>query len=755
MTDVTMDVSGPGAERAALYAKEASGAARDAEMSAAAAYTAGQAATAAALTGANIYPTIAAGLVGTANGGTFWAFNTAGKPSLYQRNGAVATQKATLAGSDGFRLSAYGAVADVRTVTQVTMAARSAVLTTATDSFSADDVGKGIRVAGAGAASAKLTTTIASFQSARQVTLAVPATTATTDASAAAIGTDCAPALQAALGAVRSAGGGTVVIDGYYLLGSPVLQNFDGTSSDVRLTSDGSDAGLLIAGGSSDDMISITGVPKLRIDGVNFAGTPGELDDMHRVLNLLQCEVRIRDCGFYGLSNMTVAGAAVIYVDTCDLGMADNVFGGCAMASGLYSCVVNNETWAGFSSYRDRFLDYGNFRGIYHSKTVINFCYAWIRGGNQFVQNSNAVGQSVFRIVDSRFDEGHYRAILIETSVDSGSRVSRVHLDGVQINNTFLAGGSAIRIVRADHVRIDRAAIGWANQPRDGITLDQCGEVVIDGVVVTTGAPGTDTGSPDGLVAEQVDSLTIINSPTIRRLSLAAVGRISRIENGAGGVVPFAKLGPIDDGDFAAPPPVGTVAIDTLNRRTYTRMIDGWLAGPVMTAGDARLVLRNVTPATGKIGSSNVYTKTAGGENWKNCVANLAATVTGGFRMLMTFPTEQEGVRMRAGAQLNSQGLDYVTGANDIQLGVLLEGGYQIYLIAQDSFLAGPFAYTPGQLVDLRYNAGAGTVTLLINGKQVNTQAAPASITPTTVHRFSSTLQQVGTNFELLGYAAA
>ncbi len=742
MTDITIDVSGPGAERAALHANRSTVSAAAAATSERLAAGHLNATAAAALTAPGVYATTAQGLAATAEGGTFWS-SQPGKPTLYRRSGNAATAMTVLSGDDGVLLSTLGAVADAKTAIQVTMTAGSAVLVTAADNFEEGDVGKTIKVAGAGTGGAKLVTTIASVQSPTQVTLAAPATTATSGKGAA-IGTDCGPALQAALNAVDAAGGGAVVIDGYYLLGSPVAADF--RANDVRLAGFG-EGGLLIAGASNADMISISGVAKLRIEGVNFVGTPGEPDDARRVLNLRQCELRIRDCGFFGLSNMTQPEAAVIYADTCDLGMSDNVFGGCAMASSLNGCVVDNVNWAGFSSERDRFLDYGTFREIYHSKTVISFCYAWIRGGAQFVQNSNAVGQSVFRITDSRFDEGHFRAILVETPVDSGKRVSRVHLDGVQINNTFLEGGSAIRIVRADHVRIDRAAIGWANQPRDGIALDQCGGVVIDSAVITTGAPGADTGSPDGLLAEQVDSLTLINSPSIRRLSLAAVGRISRIDNGMGGVVPLTKFGPVDDADFTAPPPVGTLGFDKLANRIYAKTQSGWLATPALVPGDTRPVLRNLTPATATVRPTNVVTKAGGGEEW-NASANVAATVRGSFRMVVTLA----GVRARAGVLPASKSIDAPIGPNDLLLGVLREGS-QLWLVAGAGYLIA-FPYQSDQLVELRYNAGAGRVTLLINGTQVDDRAAPASLSATLDHRFGAVLNTVGSAVELLSYTA-
>jgi len=72
-----------------------------------------------------------------------------------------------------------------RTCTDVTATASSAAITSATNHcvFSAGDVGQAITVAGAGAAGATLTTTIASVQSLTQATLTTPASTTVTNAT--------------------------------------------------------------------------------------------------------------------------------------------------------------------------------------------------------------------------------------------------------------------------------------------------------------------------------------------------------------------------------------------------------------------------------------------------------------------------------------------------------------------------------------------------------------------------------------------
>jgi hypothetical protein len=72
------------------------------------------------------------------------------------------------------------AVAAVVRVLNAVMTSGSAVLTDSTGSFTAGMVGKAVTVQGAGAAGAPLTTTVASYQSATQITLSATAGTSVT-----------------------------------------------------------------------------------------------------------------------------------------------------------------------------------------------------------------------------------------------------------------------------------------------------------------------------------------------------------------------------------------------------------------------------------------------------------------------------------------------------------------------------------------------------------------------------------------------
>lgn len=98
-----------------------------------------------------------------------------------------------------------GCKGDGQVVGDGVMNGSTGVLTSASGKFAAGDVGKSILVVGAGAASANLYTTIASFQSATQVTLAANSQTSV-GAAAVTWGTDDTTALQAFLNTIPAGG---------------------------------------------------------------------------------------------------------------------------------------------------------------------------------------------------------------------------------------------------------------------------------------------------------------------------------------------------------------------------------------------------------------------------------------------------------------------------------------------------------------------------------------------------------------------
>jgi hypothetical protein len=162
--------------------------------------------------------------------------------------------------------------------------------------------------------------------------------------------------------------------------------------------------------------------------------------------------------------------------------------------------------------------------------------------------------------------------------------------------------------------------------------------------------------------------------------------------------------------------------------------------------------LNNVTPASGALTGTDRFAKISGPAAWKTAAANLFETRTGGFRMRIAFLAGATTNYVRAGAQVASVGPAFVTGQNDVILGLLQNRGNQIYIINDGALFAGPFPYVAGQECELTYNQREGTVTLTINGSRVHQGPAPANVNADLEHRFAATLFDVGAGFRLVAY---
>lgn len=148
--------------------------------------------------------------------------NTPGEMAGYARHlarvnaGESALEYVPL-GIDCYYPETYGAVADGRFLLDGAITSGTTTFTSASNPFTADDVGKIFVVTGAGAAGGQLTTTIASYNGAGSVELTASAST-TVSAANASWGTDNTAAFQDAIDAAEADGSGTVLVrNGFYL----------------------------------------------------------------------------------------------------------------------------------------------------------------------------------------------------------------------------------------------------------------------------------------------------------------------------------------------------------------------------------------------------------------------------------------------------------------------------------------------------------------------------------------------------------
>jgi hypothetical protein len=153
------------------------------------------------------------GLTGTApvfevrrNGDSYARWQVLANGNMLQGDGTLAPHAFT-SGSSGHavRVADHGAVADGAAFSGASMTSGSAVLTAS--GFSPSDVGKTIMVLGAGASGGTLSSTIASYTSATQVTLTNAASTSVSGADGN-YASDSAQAIQDAIDELISLGGG-------------------------------------------------------------------------------------------------------------------------------------------------------------------------------------------------------------------------------------------------------------------------------------------------------------------------------------------------------------------------------------------------------------------------------------------------------------------------------------------------------------------------------------------------------------------
>jgi|GEM_PF-3931340 len=435
-------------------------------------------------------------------------------------------------------LTGKGAVADAAMIGGLTIVAGSAALVSAAPAFAAGDVGKKVVLQGAGIAGAKLIGSIAAFVSATQVTLAGPAATSAA-AAWAFVGTDCTAALQAALAAIGLKGGGTIVIDGDFLMTGSVAKDFTNQAGAVALRGYGANSTIHVGCAGSATMIRLAHVPDLTIEGVHFVGLPSALDDAQHVIELDYCQGRIERCGFHGLGNSSGARATVIHALRSDIDLDRNRFNGCAYNGINDSSPVIHDFWAGARSRGNRFIDYGRFKGYEFNKfgAAGVLSTAWIFAGNQFGTGAGSgtsgvlgsIPHGIVRSIDDKFDEGaRYGLVVFPTE----GRVSRVHVDGLERNIGEFDDTRGLYLHRVDHAVIERSQFGYTPVLRDAAYFTECTNVELRNLILTNAATR--------ITAIDVARLTISDTPGLSEASLANVGAFSRIEGGVMIVAPTA-----------------------------------------------------------------------------------------------------------------------------------------------------------------------------------------------------------------------
>ena len=523
------------------------------------------------------------------------------------------------------RLTDHGAVPDALMAQDGEMTSGQALLTCASGPFVPEDAGKDIVVGGAGAAGAKLRTTVAAYVDSTQLTLAADAETTVTGAGVA-WGTDCSAALQAALAEADARRGGSILVDGDFLLTAPVATNFFSTvtASYVRLLGSGTDSSIVVGVAPEDIAISLASLT-VDVERISFIGIPDASVDARRVLSFSSCTVSLRRCQLLGLAT---SEPSVFFTNSWAT-LEGNMFGGTFIltggSAGSDRSVAYNVNWHSFEDRNSQFIDYGYWRGMLLGKSGLGAASAWVGLGTTnttyLTAGTRVAGIAAFR--GTRMDEGSLAGVWAEP--ESG-RIPAVELSGTGQNISPVEGSSGIRAKSVDNVLVDRSTFGLSPDPGTAFgRFDDCGRVEIDSVTLLQ--------SVDRIVATNVDAL-IVRDTEIADYDLT--GTDFYPESSAAGGLAMIKAGAISDADFPASPAQGALAFDRTNGRLYVRsrgdwvyfnMAGGSLLGPELVPNGSGNSTAGWTPTNATLSSvaGNLRVTTTGA--YGNAVENFAVEI--------------------------------------------------------------------------------------------------------------------------------
>lgn len=312
--------------------------------------------------------------------------------------------------------------------------------------------------------------------------------------------TNDGPALQLALDALRSAGGGTLVVPaGRYAIATPVSKDFSGLKNPVTIRGAASSTAIDTKGGGEQlshglDLASefviktghpavalaLTDVASLLLTDLVFIGTPAASSDARRALLLDGIpDATIRHCEFYGLSSLGQDGAIVSANDS-GLTIDQTAFLGSTGNSGLYNSVVLVTNWRRVSLTASVFLDYGQ-RPDYWGKLGLGPPFAWVMIADAAPIDTGASRREA-TIHDVFMDEGAYIAI---ASMPHNYDPQAVPADLISISdyrlNVSSLGSSGIYIDGgAQHTLIERASFDLTRNADAAVIVTNVGDVVLD-----------------------------------------------------------------------------------------------------------------------------------------------------------------------------------------------------------------------------------------------------------------------------------
>lgn len=388
------------------------------------------------------------------------------------------------------------------------MTSGSAVLTSASTVFTAADVGKTITVQQAASGPTALNTTIASYQSATQVTLAANCTNSVNPAVFWYGASDDASSINAAITAASAANGGLIFVpaDRYMLMSAPLLPLSNtwmmGAGRDASYLqaraggqSGGNQDGLRIsqAGGSFYKKVSIT---DFTIDGQMQDAAAGRGVTMEGVDYLRLERLYVLKPGGFGLELGSQGGTGTkiespilrdIVVDSQQSGVASDSIGGGGinrMTLESYTCINPAGTGMDFTNFNDSVID--NFKIITTSGTpgtrVDGFATDFGANGIlwcNFLMN------------------GVYRGSLVNSAAGNAATGVHIHTGKVQASQQDGIAILGIAGTKASHCSvIDVEVTNWnvGNVGANGMNFQEVSDLEVTGAkfYAPANAPGWD-----------------------------------------------------------------------------------------------------------------------------------------------------------------------------------------------------------------------------------------------------------------------
>lgn len=360
----------------------------------------------------------------------------------------------------------YGAVMDPKSNADGAITSGLAVLTSASGTFTAADQGKTIMVRGAGAAGVPLVTTILTYTSATQVTLAANASTTVTGALYV-YATDDTTAVQAAIN--NAAPSGTVLIPGLCAVTSTIVSN-----GRVRLLGTGR-ADSAVFGATTTAVLRGSGLVAMGAFTVLDVGQSGGSTNRHNSVE----EMGIHCMGVADgikmsspinmLSRVTVDRAVNIGVDIesgsfCDLDFVrviNNYSGRCIVVNGidarLSMCVTAHASTTAGTPQVDVLTQNSVFIG--HHFSAGTQTSAEVGGYLRFIPDANL---GFMRVIGGRCDKTDNTHILVKPG--AGLTDSHLNIIGTEF---FISSQTTDNTANCIHLDASVGAI-------HGVTIIGC-----------------------------------------------------------------------------------------------------------------------------------------------------------------------------------------------------------------------------------------------------------------------------------------